>query len=65
MQKDRHHNKCKNADTSDCVLWSACNDCFYYVSELVCPYCEREIPNKEFLFKNGCRWCQQQGAKNE
>jgi hypothetical protein len=65
MCKNRNHNLCKNKDTDCCVLWSACNDCYYFVSQLVCPFCDRVIPNKEFLFKNGCRWCQQRGVKNE
>jgi len=67
MPKKRNHNLCKNKDTDCCVLWSACNDCYYYIDkkELRCPFCDRVIPNKEFLFKNGCHWCQQKGVKNE
>lgn len=64
MQKNRHHNKCKNKDTNDCVLWSACNDCYYYKEELRCPFCARIIL-KKWLFKNGCILCQQKGVKNE
>jgi hypothetical protein len=30
MPKNRNHNKCKNEDTDCCVLFSACNDCYYY-----------------------------------
>jgi len=59
MQQNRHHNHCKNVDNDDCILWAACNDCYYYEKELLCPYCERIIPNKEFLNKDGqtCKWC--------
>jgi hypothetical protein len=60
-----NHHHCAKEDTEDCTLWSACDDCYYHESKLICPFCEREIPNKEFLFKNGCRWCQQKGVKNE
>lgn len=22
-----------------------------------CPNCNRELPNKKFITKNGCKWC--------
>lgn len=25
---------------------------------LICPYCLREVPNKEPFYKKGCKWCQ-------
>ena len=24
---------------------------------LKCKYCKRDLPNKNFQTKNGCRWC--------
>ena len=59
IRKYRNHKHCKNEDNEDCILWSACDDCFYHEPKLVCPFCEREIPNKEFLNKDGltCKWC--------
>jgi len=65
LNRCRNHNLCKNEDTDCCTIWSACADCYYHEPKLLCPFCEREIPNKEFLFKNGCKWCQQPGVKNE
>ena len=56
---NKNYKLCKNQDKDQCVLWSACNDCFYYKEELICPFCQRKIPNKEHLKGNGCRWCQQ------
>lgn len=64
IRKYRSHQHCKNEDSEDCILWSACDDCFYYEKKLTCPFCDREIP-KEWLFKNGCILCQQKGVKNE
>jgi hypothetical protein len=59
IRKYRIHKHCKNEDSEDCILWSACDDCFYYEPKLICPNCEREIPNKEHLNKDGstCKWC--------
>jgi hypothetical protein len=25
--------------------------------ELICKYCGRKLPNKDFITKNGCIWC--------
>jgi len=66
QRKNRNYKTCKNLDTDACILWAACNDCYYYYEKKsLCPFCERAIPNTTFLFKNGCRWCQQKGVKNE
>ena len=55
----KNHETCSFADTDRCVLNYACRDCWYHESKLICPFCEREIPNKEFLNKDGqtCKWC--------
>lgn len=60
IRKYRNHKHCKNEDNDDCILWSACDDCFYHEKELICPYCERIVPNKEHLTGEGCKWCQKQ-----
>jgi hypothetical protein len=26
----------------------------------ICPYCNRNIPNIQFLYKKGCQWCQKE-----
>ena len=58
LNKKRNYKICKNLDTDGCVLWSACADCYYYEEELICPFCERKVPNKEHFFNGGCLWCQ-------
>ena len=60
-----NHHHCAKEDTEDCILWSSCDDCWYHESKLICPYCEREIPNKEFLNKDGqtCKWCKMEETK--
>jgi len=27
------------------------------MKKLICPYCEREIPNKEHRYKDQCKYC--------
>lgn len=55
--KNRNYKLCKNLNTSYCIVWSACDECYYYEIKDTCPNCNREIPNKEHLRKNGCKWC--------
>lgn len=31
----------------------------YFYDELICPNCLRNVPNKKFFLKKGCKWCQQ------
>jgi len=64
---DKNYKQCVNKDFEGCILWSACEDCYYFklnenVQEIVlrCINCCREIPNLEHLYKNGCRWCVQE-----
>jgi hypothetical protein len=30
----------------------------YFYDDLICPYCLRKVPNKEFFIMKGCKWCQ-------
>lgn len=56
---DRNYKQCINKDKDECVIWSACNDCYHYeYDELICPYCLRIMPNKDFRKHFGCKWCQ-------
>jgi len=27
------------------------------MNNLICPNCDRKVPNKEHYVKGGCRWC--------
>jgi primosomal protein N' len=54
---NRNHNLCKNKDSDCCVLFSSCNDCYYYEEGLICHNCGRNVPYKKFINKNGCEWC--------
>lgn len=36
------------------------NQCQYCV-DLICKYCDRELPNKDYCTKEGCRWCNDGG----
>jgi hypothetical protein len=62
---NKNHNHCKNEDADYCILFSACQDCYYFESQLVCPFCNRIIPSSDFKRGPGCPWCQQIGVKNE
>ena len=57
--KNRNHFWCKYEDSDRCILNFMCDDCWYWEQELICPYCEREIPSLNWLKKTGCKWCQQ------
>ena len=32
--------------------------------DLTCEECWRVLPNKEYITKNGCLWCDKKGNKN-
>lgn len=65
--------KCHMNIDGDCMLITGeCVFCYYHVSDwdsngqLVtkqeaindrCPNCLRKIPNQEFIYKHGCKWC--------
>lgn len=57
ISMDKNYKHCKNCDTDCCTLWSSCNGCYYYEDKLICPNCERKLPNQKFRRKNGCYWC--------
>jgi len=65
--------KCKMQISGDCMLTNGiCVFCYYHITswdsngieitkqEAImdrCPNCLRKIPNQEFLYKQGCKWC--------
>jgi hypothetical protein len=54
-----NYNICKNLKQDQCVIWSGCDGCYYFkLDELICPYCQRKMPNLQFKYKKGCKWCQ-------
>lgn len=56
--KNRNYKECIKRDQDECIIWSGCNACYYYAkNELICPNCERIMPNTEFKYKKGCLWC--------
>jgi hypothetical protein len=55
--KNRNHSLCKYEDSDRCILNFMCDDCWYWEQELICPYCERKVPNKEHFIPGGCKWC--------
>ena len=60
LKENKNYKLCDNKDSDCCVLWYACNSCYYYISsQLVCPFCDRIMPNEAFLNKDGktCKWC--------
>ena len=59
--KNKDYNKCLNKNTECCILFSACEECYYNIlNPLICKYCGREAPNREHLTKDGkfCKWCE-------
>ena len=59
LKNNENYNLCSNKDTDCCILWSACKECYYFLSQLVCPFCDRIIPSELFRKGDGCKWCQQ------
>jgi hypothetical protein len=60
LKENRDYKSCGNKDSDCCVIWSACRTCYYYIeTELLCPNCERIMPNKDFRKGKGCQWCQE------
>jgi hypothetical protein len=48
---------CQNLNKEQCVIWSGCDGCYYFESQIVCTYCDRILPNLQFKRKDGCQWC--------
>lgn len=59
LNRLRNYKHCKNVNNECCTIFSACADCYYFQIDLICPSCEREIPNEAFLNKDKltCKWC--------
>lgn len=47
-------NKCKYCVSEICECYEAKKD---KKVTLICPNCERHVPNASFFIKNGCKWC--------
>jgi len=54
----KNHKICIHEDSSRCILFSACDDCYYYKEYQTCPYCGRKVPNNTWFRGKGCLWCQ-------
>lgn len=65
--------KCKLNISPDCCYDKICVFCYHNIKEWdsngmlitkkealidMCPNCYRRIPNQEFYYKRGCKWCQ-------
>jgi len=53
----KDHTKCFWFQSERCMINYACDCCNYFENAIVCPNCERPIPNSSHLVPGGCKWC--------
>lgn len=46
-----------------CTCSGEPKQCSYPNTEVICPYCLRKVPNKNWFTKNGCIWCDDKKEK--